>query len=407
MSNEVPLSREQMNRFPKIEEPANLRFSDLVGQSGAVSRLKDYSAFYAKTGATPGHILITGEDGLGKANFAKAFADERGVPWQEAEAAELTIVGDVTALLTNFRDNQLLILNRVQALRKIPLARFVEAMSSGRLSITIGMGPAARTHVMDLRPFTLVATCPKKVECPVDLLPEFSLVLELQPYSISELALIATRIAARKNLELQSDAAQFLVRHCGRNPRYIEATLARVARAINKTTISEDDVREVFALFGTHVRADGSASPDKMAEMSGQDFERLISRLLDAMEFRSELTKVSGDGGIDIIAVLDKPIIGGKYLFQCKRYAPDNLVGASAVRDFCGAVSADRVVKGVFVTTSDFTPQAREFADKAGIELIDAAKLKALLHDHGLQERKSGLDEQNPIEGTSSWSRET
>ena len=141
--------------------------------------------------------------------------------------------------------------------------------------------------------------------------------------------------------------------------------------------------------------------------MSGQDFERLISRLLDAMEFRSELTKVSGDGGIDIIAVLDKPIIGGKYLFQCKRYAPDNLVGASAVRDFCGAVSADRVVKGVFVTTSDFTPQAREFADKAGIELIDAAKLKALLHDHGLQERKSGLDEQNPIEGTSSWSRET
>lgn len=398
MSNEVPLSREQMNRFPKIEESTNLRFSDLVGQSGVVSRLKDYSAFYAKTGATPGHILITGEDGTGKANFAKAFADERGVPRQEAEAAELAIVGDVTALLTNFRENQLLILNRVQALRKIPLARFVEAMSSGKLSITIGLGPAARTHVMDLRPFTLVATCPKKSDCPVDLLPEFSLVLELQPYSMSELALIATRIAARKNLELQDDAAQFLVRHCERNPRYIEATLARVARAINKTTISEDDVREVFALFGTHVRADGSASPDEMAEMSGQDFERLISRLLDAMEFRTELTKVSGDGGIDIIAVLDKPIVGGKYLFQCKRYAPDNLVGASAVRDFCGAVSADRVVKGVFVTTSDFTPQAREFADKAGIELIDAAKLKALLHDHGSQEGQFGLDEQNPIE---------
>jgi Holliday junction resolvasome RuvABC ATP-dependent DNA helicase subunit len=389
-----------MNRFPKIEEPTNLRFTDLVGQSGVVSRLKDYSAFYAKTGATPGHILITGEDGLGKANFAKAFADERGIPRQEAEATELAIVGDVTALLTNFRENQLLILNRVQAFRKIPLARFVEAMSSGKLTITIGVGPAARTHVMDLRPFTLVATCPKKSDCPVDLLPEFSLVLELQPYSMSELALIATRIAARKNLELQNDAAQFLVRHCERNPRYIEATLARVARAINKTTISEDDVREVFALFGTHVRADGSASPDEMAEMSGQDFERLISRLLDAMEFRTELTKVSGDGGIDIIAVLDKPIIGGKYLFQCKRYAPDNLVGASAVRDFCGAVSADRVVKGVFVTTSDFTPQAREFADKAGIELIDAAKLKALLHDHGLRKTESGHDEQNGWSGS-------
>jgi len=381
---------------------SNFRFSDLVGQSGAVSRLKDYSAFYAKTGATPGHILITGEDGAGKANFAKAFADERGVPRQEAEAPELAIVGDVTALLTNFRENQLLILNRVQALRKIPLARFVEAMSSGKLSITIGLGPAARTHVMDLRPFTLVATCPKKSDCPVDLLPEFSLVLELQPYSMSELAMIATRIAARKNLELQDDAAQFLVRHCERNPRYIEATVARVARAVNKTKISEEDVREVFALFGTRVREESSGSPNGMAEMSGQDFERLICRLLDVMEFRTELTKVSGDGGIDIIAVLDKSIIGGKYLFQCKRYAPDNLVGASAIRDFYGAVTADRAVKGVFVTTSDFTPQAREFADKTGIELIDAAKLKALLHDHGLQEGQFGLGEQNPIESASS-----
>lgn len=224
------------------------------------------------------------------------------------------------------------------------------------------------------------------------MLAEFSLVLELQPYSMPELALIAARIAARKNLELQNNAGEFLVRHCERNPRYVEAMLARIARAINKTTISEEDVREVFCLFGTHVKEDGSASTDEMAKMSGQDFERLISRLLGAMEFRTELTKVSGDGGIDIIAVLDKPIIGGKYLFQCKRYAPDNLVGASAVRDFYGAVTADRAVKGVFVTTSDFTQQARDFADKAGIELMDAAKLKALLHDHGIQEDESGCD---------------
>ena len=111
-----------------VPEP-NLHFSDLVGQTGAVSRLKDYSAFYAKTGATPGHILITGEDGLGKANFAKAFANERGVPWHESEAAELTIVGDVTALLTNLRQDQVLILNHVQRLRNAHLlARFVEAM---------------------------------------------------------------------------------------------------------------------------------------------------------------------------------------------------------------------------------------------------------------------------------------
>jgi hypothetical protein len=29
------------------------------------------------------------------------------------------------------------------------------------------------------------------------------------------------------------------------------------------------------------------------------------------------------------VAVVDRPIVGGKYLFQCKRFAPDNLAGAA------------------------------------------------------------------------------
>ena len=82
------------------------------------------------------------------------------------------------------------------------------------------------------------------------------------------------------------------------------------------------------------------------------------------MGFRAEMTNATGDGGIDIVAVRNKPILGGGYLFQCKRYAPDNQVGVAAVRDFYGAVTADRAIKGIFVTTSDFTLQAREFGER-------------------------------------------
>jgi restriction system protein len=89
-------------------------------------------------------------------------------------------------------------------------------------------------------------------------------------------------------------------------------------------------------------------------------------------------------GGIDIIAMLDKPIVGGRYLFQCKRFAPENMVGAPTVRDFYGAVTADRAVKGVFITTSDFTTQAREFAERAGLELIDLRQLEKLFHEYGV-----------------------
>jgi restriction system protein len=121
-------------------------------------------------------------------------------------------------------------------------------------------------------------------------------------------------------------------------------------------------------------------------ELSGQQFEQLITKLLAQMGFQTELTKVSGDGGIDIIALLNKPIVGGRYLFQCKRFAPDNLVGAPTIRDFYGAVTADRAVKGIFITTSDFTAQAREFAERAGLELINLIQLKKLFDDFGLTE---------------------
>jgi restriction system protein len=60
-------------------------------------------------------------------------------------------------------------------------------------------------------------------------------------------------------------------------------------------------------------------------------------------------------------------------------YAPYNLVGAATVREFYGAVTAERAVKGVLITTSDFTAQAREFAERVSVELIGLAGLQKLL----------------------------
>ena len=113
--------------------------------------------------------------------------------------------------------------------------------------------------------------------------------------------------------------------------------------------------------------------------LMGQEFESLIKVLLVEMGFHAELTAVTGDGGIDIIATLDRPFSGGRYIFQCKRYAENNLVGAPAVRDFYGAVTADRAIKGIFITTSNFTAQARDFAEQTRIELVDRATLMRLL----------------------------
>lgn len=101
---------------------------------------------------------------------------------------------------------------------------------------------------------------------------------------------------------------------------------------------------------------------------------------MHAWVFLCEMTRVTGDGGVDIVATLSSPVVGGRYLIQCKRFSEGTPVGAALVREFYGAVTADQTaVKGIFITTSSFTEQARAFADRVRMELIDGSALRKLL----------------------------
>ena len=67
--------------------------------------------------------------------------------------------------------------------------------------------------------------------------------------------------------------------------------------------------------------------------------------------------------------------------FQCKRY--NNYIVPSQIRDFRGAMMG-RVDKGIFITTSTFTAEARREANCDGvppIELVDAEKLNSMFKD--------------------------
>ncbi len=66
---------------------------------------------------------------------------------------------------------------------------------------------------------------------------------------------------------------------------------------------------------------------------------------------------------------------------QAKRYAEGNNVGAGAIRDFCGALDMKKTQKGIFFTTSAFSPSAEETAKAMGkkIVLIDGHKLARLM----------------------------
>lgn len=111
--------------------------------------------------------------------------------------------------------------------------------------------------------------------------------------------------------------------------------------------------------------------------LSGIEFENLCQQLLEKMGFETETTKISADGGIDLIAYNYQPLVSGKYIIQCKRYSGS--VGEPIIRDLYGVVTAERANKGILITTGNFTNNAISFSKDKNIELVDGNKLNILL----------------------------
>jgi restriction system protein len=122
-------------------------------------------------------------------------------------------------------------------------------------------------------------------------------------------------------------------------------------------------------------------------------FERLVVDLLVAMgygepEDGKHLGK-PGDGGVDGVINLDKLGLDKVYI-QAKRYAAGNTIGRPDIQSFFGALEMYGTTRGVFVTTSGFSAEARVFAESVkskNIVLIDGEQLATLLiqHDVGVR----------------------
>ena len=117
-----------------------------------------------------------------------------------------------------------------------------------------------------------------------------------------------------------------------------------------------------------------------------QFFEHLIVDLLIAMGYGYDKTSgivVGGshDGGIDGIIYEDKLGLDQIYL-QAKRYK-DGRIGRKELQAFVGAMQS--VQKGVFITTSSFTKEAINYANKQqqkSLKLIDGDMLADLMIKH-------------------------
>jgi restriction system protein len=117
-------------------------------------------------------------------------------------------------------------------------------------------------------------------------------------------------------------------------------------------------------------------------------FEEMVIDLIHALGYgtsEDDLQVVGrvGDGGIDGIISLDKLGFEKVYI-QAKRW--QNSVGRPEIQGFFGALAGRRAKKGVFITASTFTREAREFGEQVAenIVLIDGKRLASLMMEHAI-----------------------
>jgi restriction system protein len=157
----------------------------------------------------------------------------------------------------------------------------------------------------------------------------------------------------------------------------------------------EDALATAYQKFRRNIEAEVL---DQVRAASPAFFERLVIDLLVAMGYggsRQDAGRAigrSGDEGIDGIIKEDKLGLDVIYV-QAKRW--EGTVGRPEIQKFAGALQGQRANKGVFITTSEFSREAEEYANviSSKIILIDGERLAGLMVDHNVGVAPIGLYE--------------
>lgn len=176
-----------------------------------------------------------------------------------------------------------------------------------------------------------------------------------------------------------------------RYPGYARAPSALVedaAEVVNGAAdATPDEIME--SAYGRSVAALADEVLDRVKSCPPEFFERLVVRLLIQMGYGGSKAEAgravgkSGDGGIDGIINEDRLGLDAIYL-QAKRW--EGVVGRPEIMKFVGALAGQRATKGVFITTSWFTQDAKDYAASSQFKvvLIDGIRLSDLMIEHSL-----------------------
>lgn len=210
-------------------------------------------------------------------------------------------------------------------------------------------------------------------------------------------ALLATKPTKIDNNVLSHYDAFRAFRSRGKEPES-EARPNSIAQAPVQTP--EDAMAAAYDRVRTELE---SELLEQLKATSPAFFERVVVDLLVAMGYggsRQDAGRAigrSGDGGIDGIINEDRLGLDVIYV-QAKRW--ENTVGRPEVQKFAGALQGQRANKGIFITTSNYSRDAVEYANRISTKIIviDGETLARLMVDHNVGVTRTGVYELKRID---------